>query len=73
VSAPAGEAAPTSPRSDTDIHVQGRNTPLYSTALNLMSGRVSNIWCRIPFDRSELSISKMPPPDWPTVRPGRDP
>jgi hypothetical protein len=31
--------------------------------LNSVSALVSNIWCRIPFQQSELSISKIPPTD----------
>jgi hypothetical protein len=41
--------------------------------LNSVSGLVSNIWYRIPFDQSELSIARIPLSDSPTVRPGRDP
>ena len=41
--------------------------------LSSVSGLVSNIWCRIPLDRTELSISKLPPTHSPEVRPGRDP
>jgi len=41
--------------------------------LHSMSGLVSNICCRIPFDQSELSVSNIPPTNSPTVRPGRDP
>ena len=41
--------------------------------LNSVSGLVSKVWYRIPFDQSELSISKIPPTDSPTVRPGRHP
>jgi len=41
--------------------------------LNSVSGLVSKIWYRIPFDQSELSISRIPPTDSPEVRPGRDP
>jgi hypothetical protein len=33
---------------------------------------VSKLWYRIPFDQSELSISKLPPTGSPTVRPLRD-
>ena len=43
---------------------------LYS---NSVSGLVSNMWYRIAFDHLELPISKIPPSDSPTVRPGRDP
>jgi hypothetical protein len=41
--------------------------------LNSVSGLVSKFWYRIPFDQSELSISKIPPTDSPKVRPGYDP
>ena len=41
--------------------------------LNSVSGLVSKVWCRIPFNQSELSISKIPPTGSPTVRPRRDP
>ena len=41
--------------------------------LNSVSGLVSKVWYRIPFDQSELSISKIPPTDSPTVRPGSHP
>ena len=34
---------------------------------------VSQMWYRIPFDQSELSVSKIPPTDSPKFRPGRDP
>ena len=44
-----------------------------SLLLNSVSGLVSKVWYRIPFDQSELSISKIPPTDSPTVRPGRHP
>jgi len=40
--------------------------------LNSVSGLVSKIWYRIPFDQSELSISRIPPTGSPTVGPGRD-
>jgi len=40
--------------------------------LNSVSGLVSMIWYRIPFDQSELSISKIPPTGSLTVRPRRD-
>jgi hypothetical protein len=40
--------------------------------LNLVSDLVSTEWYRIPFDQSELSISRIQPTDSPTVRPGRD-
>jgi len=36
-------------------------------------GLVSNMWYRMLFDQSELPISKIPPTDSPTVRPGRNP
>jgi hypothetical protein len=36
------------------------------SGLNSVSGLVSNIWCQIPFDQSELSISEIPPTDCPT-------
>ena len=42
-------------------------------SLNSVSGLVSKMWYRIPFNQSELSISKFPPSDSPTVRPDRDP
>jgi len=42
-------------------------------SLNSVSGLVSMMWYRIPFNQSELSISKIPPTDSPKVRPGRDP
>jgi len=38
-----------------------------------VSGLVSNVWYRIPFDQSQLSVSKIPPTDSPKVRPGYDP
>jgi len=38
-----------------------------------VSGLVSEIWYRIPFDQSALTISKFPPTDSPTARPGRNP
>jgi len=41
--------------------------------LNSVSGLVSKVWYRIPFDQSELSISKISPTDSPKVRPGYDP
>ena len=41
--------------------------------LNSVSGLVSKLWYRCPLDQSELSISKIPPTDSPTVRPGRYP
>ena len=47
-------------------------TPSF-VALNSVSGVVSRIWCRVPFDQSEPYISRIPPTDSPTVRPGRDP
>jgi hypothetical protein len=46
---------------------------LFLFSLNSVSGLVSNMWYRIPYDQSELSISKIPPTDSPTVRPRRDP
>jgi len=42
-------------------------------SLNSVSGLVSMIWYRIPFDQSELSISNIPPTDSPRARPGCDP
>jgi len=39
--------------------------------LNSVSDLVSNLWYRIPFDQSELSISRIPPTRSPTVRPVR--
>ena len=47
--------------------------PQFRLTLNSVSGLVSKVWYRIPFDQSELSISKIPPTDSPTVRPGRHP
>jgi hypothetical protein len=41
--------------------------------LNSVSGLVTKIWCRIPCDQSELSITRIPPTASPKVRPGRDP
>jgi hypothetical protein len=41
--------------------------------LNSVSGLVSKTGLRLAFDQSELSNSKIPPTDWPKVRPGRDP
>ena len=41
--------------------------------LNSVSGLVSKVWYRIPFNQSELSIWKIPPTGSPTVRPRRDP
>jgi hypothetical protein len=41
--------------------------------LNSVSGLVSMIWYRIPFDQSGLSISRIPPTNSLTVRPVRDP
>jgi hypothetical protein len=41
-------------------------------SLNSVSGLATKMWYRIPFDQSELSISKLPPTHSPKVRPGRD-
>jgi len=41
--------------------------------VSTVSGLVSLLWYRSPFDQSELSISKLLPTDLPKVRPGRDP
>jgi len=40
--------------------------------LNSVSGLVSEVWYRIPLDKLELSILKIPSTDSPTVRPGSD-
>jgi hypothetical protein len=48
-------------------------THLSPRFLNSVSGPVSKVWYRIPFDQSELSISKISPTDSPTVRPGGHP
>ena len=42
------------------------------STLNSVSGLVSKMWYRIPFDQSELSISRIPPTGSPTVRLRRD-
>jgi hypothetical protein len=41
--------------------------------LNTVSGLVSKVEYRIPSDRSEVSISNIPPTDSPKVRPSNDP
>ncbi len=51
----------------------GSPPEIVQRCLNSVSGLVSKIWYRIPFDQSELSISKIPLTDSPRVRPGRDP
>ena len=40
---------------------------------DLVLDLVSNTWYRIPFDQSALSISRVPPTDSLTIRPGRNP
>ena len=41
--------------------------------LTSVSGLVSKVWYRIPFDQSKLYVSEIPPTDSPKVRPGYDP
>jgi len=43
------------------------------STLNSVSGLVSKLWYRSPFNQSELPVSKIPPTDSPKVRPGREP
>ena len=38
-----------------------------------MSDLVSRVWCRITFDQSELSVTRIPPTASPKVRPGPHP
>ena len=60
--------------SDTVVTwTEGLANVLAAGRLNSVSGLVSNIWYRIPFDQSELSVSKIRPTDSPNVRPGYDP
>ena len=54
------------------LHHHVLNMPT-QRCLNSMSGLITKVWYRMPFDQSELSISKIPPTDSPTVRPGRHP
>jgi hypothetical protein len=42
-------------------------------SLSLVSDLVSRVLCRITFDQSELSITRIPPTASPNVRPGRHP
>ena len=46
---------------------------LFRLALNSVSGLISKMWYRIPFDQSEQSKAKIPPTASPETRPGRDP
>jgi hypothetical protein len=41
--------------------------------LNSVSGLVSMLWYRSPFDQSNPSKAKIPPTKYPADRPGRDP
>jgi len=50
-----------------------RGVALAGGALNSVSGLVSMVWYRIPFNQTELSISRIPPTDSPTVRTGPHP
>jgi len=50
---------------------QAGHSPRSHSSLNSMSGLVSKLWYRIPFNQSELTNSKIPPTDSTTVRPGR--
>jgi len=44
----------------------------HSHTANSVSGLVSKIRYRIPFDQSDPSISNIPPTDSPKIRPGYD-
>jgi len=76
--APKGAALLAPPRDNT-VDTNGRQEagaytrPHVLLSLNSVSGLVSMLWYRIPFDQAELSISRIPPTDSPTVRPGHDP